>query len=349
MKRILSFGGGHQSTALALNFIQEDIDVPRPDAVVFADTGWERESTYRHVESFSKVIEAAGIPFVTVSGGNLLEILLNPDNPRTEMPSFINPSRWETLDGLRELFISDAKKQYAKLAKAAKNEGMLFELPELDEVLRAAEKEFDIQVSEGRIKEGWKEMDTAMLGRQCTQRLKIRPIRKFLREEMGATKENPVGQYIGISLDEWHRMTTDDDPRYELLYPLVKARITREDCQQYILDSGYPLPEKSACIGCPYHSNETWRSLNDAELEQAMHVEQILNHFIKNSPLRERAYFAQGTRFHASMKPLYERPHEDNSESLEALMRDGVCGVAGCFLNLPFLLAFLTSFMVSFM
>lgn len=333
MKRVLSFGGGIQSTALGLKFLNKDTDVPPPDAFIFADTGWERESTYQHVAEFSKIVEGAGIPFVTVSGGNLLEILLNPENPRTEMPSFINSSRWETIDGLRTLLISDTKKQYRKLEKSIELQDMLLPLPPLEKVIASALEKFEKGIMDGKIKEGWKEMDTAMLGRQCTQRLKIRPIQKYLKEEMDATEDNPVGQYIGISFDEWHRMTTDKDKRFELLYPLVKARITREDCEEYILDCGYPLPEKSACVGCPYHSNKTWKTLNDKELEEVIHVEQILNHFIKNSRLAQRPYFANGTRFHPSMKPMHERPFASEKEDVSTLLeRDGVCGAAGCFL-----------------
>ena len=332
MKYILSFGGGIQSTALGLRFINDDIDYPRPDTFIFADTGWERESTYKHVANFSKIVESAGIRFITVSGGNLLEVLLNPEKPRPEMPSFINASRWITIDGLRTLLISDTKKQYRKLQKAARTQDVLIPLPPLEKLLSSALEKFDAGVAEGKIAPGWKEMKTAMLGRQCTQRLKIRPIRKYLKEEMQATKDNPVGQYIGISFDEWHRMTTSDDKRFELLYPLVKARISREDCEKYILACGYELPEKSACVGCPYHSNATWESLNDKELEEVMHVEQILNHFIKNSPLGTRPYFANGIRFHSSMRPMYERPFDTEKEDVDMLSRDGVCGAAGCFL-----------------
>ena len=330
---ILSFGGGIQSTAFSLMFMNDDLpDWPKPDALIFADTGWERESTYQHVKSFSKLwTKTTGIPFITVSGGNLLDVLLNEENPRTEMPSFINASRWETIDGLRELWLSDAKKEYKKLEKAVKKQDTLLPLPPREVVLETALKKFEQGVASGEIVEGWKEMDNAMLGRQCTQRLKIRPIRKWIRENMKPDKDNPVGQYIGISLDEWHRMSSDEDERFELIYPLVKEGISREDCEQYILDSGFPLPEKSACVGCPYHSNATWASLNDKELEQVIHVEQILNHFIKNSKLAKRPYFANGTRFHPSMRPMWERPFETEQEVSE-FERDGVCGAAGCML-----------------
>jgi hypothetical protein len=29
----------------------------------------------------------------------------------------------------------------------------------------------------------------------------------------------------------------------------------------------YPLPPKSACIGCPYHSDAAWRTLRDQDPE----------------------------------------------------------------------------------
>ena len=47
-KRVLSLGAGVQSTALLLMMIHGEI--PKADAVIFSDTGWEPAAVYKHLE-----------------------------------------------------------------------------------------------------------------------------------------------------------------------------------------------------------------------------------------------------------------------------------------------------------
>ena len=64
MERILSFGAGVQTTALAIMVAQGKLKV---DAVVFADTGAERPETYWYMENYSKpLLEKAGVPLIIV-------------------------------------------------------------------------------------------------------------------------------------------------------------------------------------------------------------------------------------------------------------------------------------------
>lgn len=48
MKRILSLGAGVQSTCVAL--LAKHGEIPQVDAAIFADTGWEPQVVYRHLE-----------------------------------------------------------------------------------------------------------------------------------------------------------------------------------------------------------------------------------------------------------------------------------------------------------
>ena len=59
--KVLSFGGGLQTTALAIMIAKGDIEV---DEVVFADTGVEKPETYWYIENYVKPILT--VPFVTV-------------------------------------------------------------------------------------------------------------------------------------------------------------------------------------------------------------------------------------------------------------------------------------------
>ncbi len=63
--RVLSFGAGVQSTAL-LHMMIEGLINP-VDLIVFADTGWEPESVYSHVEQCRIIADEYGIEWSTVS------------------------------------------------------------------------------------------------------------------------------------------------------------------------------------------------------------------------------------------------------------------------------------------
>ena len=81
--RILALGGGTQSCALALMSARGDL--PKLDAIVFADTQGELPETYAYVDYLRTVVEPAGIPLHVVTGGNLEQSMLGqahtPGNP----------------------------------------------------------------------------------------------------------------------------------------------------------------------------------------------------------------------------------------------------------------------------
>src|SRR5207237_6999010 len=70
-----------------------------------------------------------------------------------------------------------------------------------------------------------------------------------------------VAQWFGISVDEWKRMRVSDVAYIVNCYPLVDRRLSRRDCIEWLQRHGYRVPPKSACLGCPYHSNATWREM----------------------------------------------------------------------------------------
>lgn len=109
-----------------------------------------------------------------------------------------------------------------------------------------------------------------MIRRQCTTSAKIEPIRRKVRELTGLTrKRSPkhavVSQWLGISMDEVVRMKPSHEAWQVNRFPLIEKRMTRQDCLNWIRSHGYPDPPKSACIGCPYHSNAMWRNMRDRD------------------------------------------------------------------------------------
>lgn len=115
--------------------------------------------------------------------------------------------------------------------------------------------------------------------RNCTMHWKMRVVAKWTREH-GATKATPATVGLGISLDEAWRMRTDAYFDYqELDYPLVRHRLTRNDCRRIIHDADLPEPPKSSCWFCPFRTIGYWRNLRanrPDRFERAAELEQTL-------------------------------------------------------------------------
>lgn len=112
--------------------------------------------------------------------------------------------------------------------------------------------------------------DAGITRRQCTAEYKIRPIEKEIRRRMGAEVGGriPSGNYctqlFGLSFDEPRRVARVKDQfrgRYwgAAEFPLFDCFMTRQDCVRY-LEQRVPerVVPRSACVYCPYHSDEEW-------------------------------------------------------------------------------------------
>ncbi|WP_454858528.1 hypothetical protein [Rhizobium binxianense] len=111
-----------------------------------------------------------------------------------------------------------------------------------------------------------------MIRRQCTRDYKIDPIRRKVRALAGLTRRRSppypvVEQWIGISLDEAIRMKPSREAWQVNRWPLIEKRMTRRDCLVWLDRHGYPMPPKSACLGCPFHHDSVWRQMRDEDPE----------------------------------------------------------------------------------
>lgn len=123
------------------------------------------------------------------------------------------------------------------------------------------------------------------LQRQCTRQFKIDPVKRKSREVAGfppSDKPHPhPGQFelwLGISLDEWQRMSDSRVKYIDHRFPLVELRMTREDCSRFLSDEGLPVPVKSACIGCPYRNAVEWLELEPDEFQEAVEFDELNRH-----------------------------------------------------------------------
>lgn len=102
--------------------------------------------------------------------------------------------------------------------------------------------------------------------RQCTSEYKLTPIMRKLRDVLGVNrrgriKAGTVEQWIGISTDEASRMKPARQQWIVNRWPLIELGMSRADCLSWLERHGYPAPPKSACLGCPFHSQRTWEAV----------------------------------------------------------------------------------------
>jgi hypothetical protein len=171
-----------------------------------------------------------------------------------------------------------------------------------------------------------------MLRRQCTADYKIMPIRKKLRElcNVGFRKRFPkdkyIEQWIGISTDEIQRMKPARDPYIKNRHPLIELNMSRQDCINWMKKNEFPLPEKSACIMCPYHNDAYWHFMKTerpSEFEDAVKFDKNIRTGAKN--IKDNLFL------HRSCKPLdeVEFNKKENDKQLDMFNNEceGMCGV----------------------
>ncbi len=171
------------------------------------------------------------------------------------------------------------------------------------------------------------------LWRQCTKEYKIEPIKRKYRELLGLKKGQrvPKGTLLecwkGISLDEAHRMKDSRDAWITNRYPLIEQKMTRDDCIRWLKSNNFPVPPKSACIGCPFHSNSFWREQMKKRPDEFQDAEDF------DREIRERKYpgVTGQVYIHRKMLPLREAVEstmgDKNQGDLFGEECDGVCGV----------------------
>lgn len=127
--------------------------------------------------------------------------------------------------------------------------------------------------------------------RQCTTEWKIEQVDRFVRT-VGASHAE-VG--LGISIDEftrvrstdWHDATISQEGNRRELgfwkrrdYPLIRMRVSRDECVGIITRAGLPSPPKSSCYFCPMKSKAEWLLLRQQQpdlFNTAVLIEDAIN------------------------------------------------------------------------
>ncbi len=168
-------------------------------------------------------------------------------------------------------------------------------------------------------------------GRKCTYDFKIQPITRWIRQFAGIKRgQKTVGVkcWIGISIDEAHRMKPSKLPFIENIWPLIDLNMSRDACLKWMRDNGYPEPPRSACTFCPFHSDAEW-----LRVKASPHWPEVVQF---DRELRALAATVPGINsvpfLHGSCKPIEEVEFETEREgyrqvSLFGNECEGLCGV----------------------
>ncbi len=167
----------------------------------------------------------------------------------------------------------------------------------------------------------------APLLRQCTREWKIeviaREVRRILGYQHGQRVTHDVRCLLGISLDEAGRMRPNRYAWQVNEYPLIERRMKRGDCEAYLTERGIPVPRRSSCRYCPYHSDSYWRDLKENypdEFERACKVDDLV-----------RGMSERGTQspvfVHRSLVPLRRASFGESQMDFFTEECSGSCGV----------------------
>jgi hypothetical protein len=173
--------------------------------------------------------------------------------------------------------------------------------------------------------------DGAPGNRTCTADFKIKVIEKELRRR-GATKEDKATVGIGISTDEPGRVGSPLDPRspYQLRdYPLYELGLSRADCQQVIRAAGLPVPPRSACFFCPFHTAEEWRKLARQEpelFERACQLEEEMH--ARGQRLGRGEFYM--TRYGVPLRQLFDGNEQVLFEDDDLVSQEAGCDSGHC-------------------
>ena len=290
---VLCLGAGVQSTTLALMAAAGDI-TPMPHAGIFADTGWEPARVYRHLQ--------------WLTGCDLVE----EDGRLRAVPGVYQ--KGELPFPVHIAVHGDIRQDL--IAAATRGD-------------RVAQPPAFLLHPDGT---------PGQIRRACTYEFKIKAIERTIREIAGIKKRQrrvdiTVEKWFGISLDEAGRMRDSEYSWAVNRYPLIEQGMTRHGCLEWCQQRGYPLPPKSACIGCPFHSNRHWREMRDnypEEWQDAVYIDQLIRHGLPGVKLPAFLHPQRVPLDQVDLRTLRERGQLtlfDDDEDAFMGECEGMCGV----------------------
>lgn len=241
--RVLSWGGGTQSTALMLKFLDGEIkdEDNKPiilDYIMFADTGNEAQMVYNQIFKVIKHVKETHNKEIVVTKKN------------KELKSY---------DEIVTLIKSGLKYRGSKYADLYQSHLLFF---------RGDIKSIDVMPFWTRNKKTGSVGKT--MTKACTVSYKINQIMRELRILEGVSqfrqKKHKIIMYIGFTIDEISRVKPSQISYAENKFPLVDMRLSKQDCIDYVKQKLGFKPQSSVCNMC--YANDFNRVYNIYESDK---------------------------------------------------------------------------------
>lgn len=262
-----AMGAGVQSTAIAI--LAANGRIPKPKFAVFADTGWEPKEVYDHLDNLeAKVLKPAGITLLRVGEGDIFNDSVDP-HYNNVMPVYLRKASGDKA-GVIQRGCTPAYKLAPIFRWLREELGASVKVVECRYCKGSGERDAPWLVRAGLTDTAWG-VCSICRGTGSLKRVGTPPRGRWARS------------YVGFSSDEIQRVKPGRAAYEKAYYPLIDALdipMSRTDCIQYLEAQGWHGVSKSACIGCPFRSNEEWRDIKavPAEWEQAVRLDRAVRH-----------------------------------------------------------------------
>ncbi|MFO1118334.1 MAG: hypothetical protein U1E28_21905 [Beijerinckiaceae bacterium] len=264
--RVVSFGGGVQSTTLLLMAAHGLID-PMPDMAIFVDLGSETAATYDHIRWMASG-NVLPFPIHTIDGGDLAADLQDGAGSDFGLPWFLDLGRGRQGLGRRE----------------------------------------------------------------CTARYKVQRLTTEYKRLLGYGPHknippNSIEVWLGISTDEVYRVKPARGNWETRRWPLIELRMSRRDCAAWLREHDYPVPVRSSCAFCPFHSDQEWLRIKTSD-PQAWRLAVEIDASLRRPGGRSDRRRLRGVPYlHRSMQPLDQIEFgSDAQPDLFLNECEGLCG-----------------------
>jgi hypothetical protein len=328
----VSFGGGVQSTAIMV--LAGEGLIPLPDHWVFSDPGFETTETYAHVERCKDYLAKHGRTLNVISVGNISTDAIDFAERPSENSGL---KRWASIpmftDGekpgiLPRQCTSEYKiepiEQYHRREIMGLQEGQ--RAPKTPQVCVWIGFSID---EERRAKPPgrWKKIIGTIGEDLFGDDIKAENVKWMPQEWL--VKAHPL---LGYQL--WPDRSRVDDDRFDYC-----AGWDRQDALDFLAKTWpHPVP-RSACICCPYRSNEEWRLMRDKspdDWQRAVKFDEDIRYSYTHGQNRRGKPLASKPFIHRSRVPLGMAPIDEPTKEADRRrgcgslfgepFEDGMCG-----------------------
>lgn len=312
---IISLGAGVQSSTLLMMADRGEIEVDGkvviPRYAIMSDPGNEPEKVYKWLEFLQSQVK--NIKIILTSNGNIIDDTLNGIEKNERFASV-------------PFFTKKIVPVYKKIPVGMKE----VHYNSFDEICKKDDPDYSYSQEVMHYKDGEQlgtRVEKGILWRQCTGEYKISAVRKELRKLYGYGPRDKVKEkfrlWMGISTDEIQRVKPSGVNYIKNIFPLIDYEMSRQDCLDWFSKNDLPLPPRSSCIICPYHSNTHWRDMKENDpISWYMAVD--FDKKIRNMPKLDSQVF-----LHRSCRPLdqVDLGVEQLGFDLFSNECEGMCGV----------------------